>query len=181
MKKQLFLILSLFAAFTAAALSPDDFVGYWESKWQKIPTPDRSLKMKQQDAYDLAADGSMHTESQMQLTIIAHPNTIDCFFTLTAAGTWTAEGDSISMHYDPATINIDFPQDEIRISGQVDMGTVGILRSQIASQMASMLPAIKEGVKDDTYTDVVIDAKSWKAKADGREVTFNRKEKKAKK
>ncbi len=180
MKKQFLLIMALFVAFAAAALTPEQLVGYWVSKWNKIPTPDRSLKMKQQTAYTLNADGTMEDNSQMQLTVIAHPNTIDCFFYLDAKGTWTAEGDSISIHYDPATVDIRFPQDEIRISGQIDMGAVGMVRAQIASQFGEMIPEIKKGVTDDVITNVVLDDKgqNWKGKLDKLDVSFSRKEKK---
>ena len=174
------LLLALIVSFTAFALTPEELAGNWETKWTKVPSPEAGLRMKQQDAYTFNADGTHQTASAMQLSIVAHPNTIDCFFYLKAAGTWAIEGDTLKVHYDPATVQVDFPQDEIRISGPMDMGTVGLVRSQIASQMSALLPEVQKSVTDDAFTGVVIepDGKKWKATADKREVTFFRKDKK---
>lgn len=179
------LALALLAIFSltvsVSALTPKEIEGDWESKWTSLPSPDRSMKMKQKDAYNFLPDGSFSSKSEMQLTILDQFN-IDCFFYADVKGTYKIEADSVMMHIDPATIRLDFPEDEIRISGQIEPSQESMIKSTIHYNLRQMLPEIKKGIKDFTIKDVVIsDEKKGKKMTctdDGNKVEYFQKKKK---
>lgn len=156
MKKLSIFLCALFCAATSMmAISPDDIAGKWESKWVNTPSPDREISSKEKSSYVFNQDGTFTSKNEMQLSILGQ-TAVDCFFYADLKGTYTAAGDSISIHVDPSSIRLDFPEDEIRISGQVDPDQESMIKSTFHYNMRSMLPEIKKAIKDFTITDVVI-------------------------
>ncbi len=156
MKKFSLLIALIFAvALSAVALSPKEVEGTWESKWTNLPSPDRSVKMKQKEQLNISADGTYTAKDEMQMTIIGQP-AIDVFMYAEYSGTWAVEADSLSIHIDPATIKLDFPESEIRISGLTDPNQESMIKSQIHYNMGQMAKQMKKEIKDFAYHDVVV-------------------------
>jgi len=182
MKKLSIIICALFCVATSVmALSPDEITGSWESKWTNSPSPDREISSKEKSSYVFNQDGTYTCKSEMQMSILGQP-TVDCFFYADLKGTYTVAGDSISLIVDPSSIKLDFPEDEIRLSGQVDPDQESMIKSTIHYNMRSMLPEIKKAIKDFTITDVVItqDKKNKKMTCidSGTKMEFTQKKKK---
>lgn len=147
------LILSL--VISAQAVSPNLIAGKWESKWRNAPSGDRSMSMKEKETYTISEDLNYEAKNEVQISIIGQP-AVDVFIYVDFSGTVKAEADSLAFHIDPASIKVNFPEDEIRISGLIDPSQESMIKSQIHYNMRQMVPHLKESIKDYVYKDVVI-------------------------
>lgn len=155
--KKFFLLSALIFTLSLScfALAPKEVEGLWESKWNNVPSPDRSMKMKQKEALSISPEGTYTARDEVQLTFLGQPS-VDLFMYAEYAGTWTVDADSICFHVDPATVKIDFPEDEIRISGLPDPNQESMVRSQIHYNMRSMASEMKKQIKDFTYREAAV-------------------------
>lgn len=155
--KKLSLVFALLIAFAmpSFALSPDELVGKWESKWANIPTEDRSMSMKEKETINLNADSLFAIKAEAQLSILGQP-AIDAFFYIEAEGKWKLEADSLVFHVDPATVKLEFPESEIRISGLNNPDQESMIKSQMHYNLRKMGPELKKSFTNFSYKNIVL-------------------------
>ena len=154
-KSALILALIIAIALPSSALTPTDLVGLWESKWTDVPSEMRELVLKEKESLDIKADSTFYMDAQMQTTILGRPS-VDMYVYVKAHGKWTLEADSVTFNVDPASIEIDFPEEEIRIMGLDNPDQESMIKSQMHYNFTSQVKEMRKELDKFTYYNLVV-------------------------
>ncbi len=139
----------LLFAVAASAVTPADLAGTrWKSKKIEMPSPEESVKVNVVVEYAFGSDQAVSDKQDVTMSIYDKESKmkIDVFLTVSADGTYTAEGDSITMKADMATLKVECEDDDIRVTFPGGESNA-IMESMIKGQMSQMIDMLRKEVE----------------------------------
>lgn len=179
MKKILIAMAALLPLGLAAEIDTAELTGKWVSKPIQAPSPDPSFKQSTTIELTFTGGDKVAQTSQTSTAINGGEGVfINIDMYCDCEGTYTISGDTLVIHSDPSTLNVDFSEDNIRIKGLPDPDKAEEAKSQMVKEFQQVIPEMQKAMAEPTKIwDLVITEKKVTCQVDSMEVTFTRKKK----
>ncbi len=181
MKKTLAMLAAvLLCAISASAITSADLSGYkWKSKKIDMPSPEDAIKAYSVVEYSFDSESTYTEKEDVVMNIFDKESKmkIDIYMTVTATGTYTVEGDVVTLNADASTMKVICEDEDIHVTfpgGESNSIMESMVKSQMRQMVDLMRQAAEEGFKKPTVLkDVVINGKKVTCETDKVKLEFS--------